>query len=84
MTTARDIFSPIAPGGAFYTMQLHSLHQQVLAGMEALVALWFDEYTDETDLPPIIDTIDSLLRDVSVGSLSDSELFAKAMASDED
>lgn len=54
-TTARDHFADMlaGEGGLFaWALVRSGLEQRAADGIAALAALWFDQYDDETDLPP--------------------------------
>lgn len=72
--TARDRYADLLPIGPWMMRAIYrqSLHEQVAAGLDALVALWFDEYTDETDLPPELEPFVLAIRDwIGAEALSD-------------
>jgi hypothetical protein len=85
VSTARDRYADMLPFGPLVMGSLHrrSLREQAAAGLDALVALWFDEYDDETDLDPALeDFVESLRGWIDGEAISD--LLESTLAGDDD
>lgn len=83
--TQRDCFADLIPTSGWGAGLVYSgLQDRALEGLEALAALYFAEFTDETELPPAFDQIKYLYECVSTGFLEDSDRFAAAYGNEDE
>jgi hypothetical protein len=80
MTTFRDHYTDLLPGlgkGSFLGVPSRRRHRSDIAdGIDAIIAMWFDEYTDETDVPEEILDFIAFLADNLGGDVTSDRFDA--------
>jgi hypothetical protein len=81
--SARQVFQELLPGPGYNPLNgVHrtALHEDAIKGVEALAALYFDEYEDETELPVTLTNLVRFMDDLGLTS----DLYDEAMNGDTD